>query len=150
DGMRFVNALKRRDFYECGAIFHGANPGKRGVTLRLDVREGRELLERLVARADVVVENFSVRVLDNLGLSAERLLRENPRLVLVRMPSWGLDGPWRDRVGWAMNVEQASGLAWLSGYEDLPLVVNLCDAIGGLHAFFALALALEERRRTGR
>lgn len=149
DGMRFVNALKRKDFYECGAIFHGANPGKRGITLKLDSEEGRGLLERLVAGADVVVENFSVRVLENLGLAPERLLRENPRLIVLRMPSWGLDGPWRDRVGWAMNVEQASGLAWLSGYEDMPLVVNLCDAIGGLHAFFALALALEHRRRTG-
>jgi crotonobetainyl-CoA:carnitine CoA-transferase CaiB-like acyl-CoA transferase len=149
DGMRFVNALKRKDFYECGAIFHGANPGKRGITLKLDSEEGRALLERLVAGADVLVENFSVRVLENLGLAAERLRAANPRLVIVRMPSWGLDGPWRDRVGWAMNVEQASGLAWLSGYEDLPLVVNLCDAIGGLHGLFALALALEHRRRTG-
>jgi crotonobetainyl-CoA:carnitine CoA-transferase CaiB-like acyl-CoA transferase len=150
DGMRFVNALKRKDFYECGAIFHGANPGKRGVTVKLDSPEGMALLERLIAGADVLVENYSVRVLENLGLEPERLLEKYPRLVLMRMPSWGLDGPWRDRVGWAMNVEQASGLAWLSGYEDLPLVVNLCDAIGGLHAFFALALALEERRRTGR
>jgi crotonobetainyl-CoA:carnitine CoA-transferase CaiB-like acyl-CoA transferase len=133
----------------CGAIFHGANPGKRGVTLKLDSEEGRRLLERLVAGADVLVENFSVRVLGNLGLAPERLRAEHPHLIVMRMPSWGLDGPWRDRVGWAMNVEQASGLAWLSGYEDLPLVVNLCDAIGGLHAFFALALALEHRRRTG-
>jgi crotonobetainyl-CoA:carnitine CoA-transferase CaiB-like acyl-CoA transferase len=150
DGMRFVNALKRKDFYECGAIFHGANPGKRGVTCKLDSPEGLALLERLLFSADVLVENYSVRVLENLGLEPERLLAAHPRLILMRMPSWGLDGPWRDRVGWAMNVEQASGLAWLSGYEDLPLVVNLCDAIGGLHAFFALALALEDRRRTGR
>lgn len=149
DGMRFVNALKRKDFYECGAIFHGANPGKRGVTVKLDSPEGFALLERLIAGADVVVENYSVRVLENLGLDPERLLAEHRRLILMRMPSWGLDGPWRDRVGWAMNVEQASGLAWLSGYEDLPLVVNLCDAIGGLHAFLALSLALEHRRRTG-
>ena len=149
DGMRFVNAIKGKRFWEAGAIYHGANPDKRDVTLRLDSDEGRELFGRLVDRADILVENFSVRVLGNLGLDPGDLRRRNPRLIVVRMPSWGLDGPWRDRVGFAMNVEQACGLAWLSGYEDLPMIVNVCDPIGALHAFFAITLALERRRETG-
>jgi crotonobetainyl-CoA:carnitine CoA-transferase CaiB-like acyl-CoA transferase len=148
DGMRFVNAKPTDALWECGSIYHGANPGKRGVTLRLDAPEGRELLLRLVEGADVLIENYSVRVMEHFDLDWPVLRARNPRLVMVRIPAWGLDGPWRDRVGFAMNVEQASGLAWLSGYPDLPMVVNSCDPVGGCHAVFALALALEERRRT--
>ena len=149
DGMRFVNAKQGSALWECGSIYHGANTGKRAVTLRLDAPEGRELLLRLVRDADVVIENFSVRVLENFDLDWPVLRATNPRAVLVRMPAWGLDGPWRDRVGFAMNVEQACGLAWLSGYPDLAMVVNACDPVGALHAMLALDLALLERERTG-
>jgi crotonobetainyl-CoA:carnitine CoA-transferase CaiB-like acyl-CoA transferase len=150
DGMRFAGAVRNEVMWEWAHVFHGANPGKRGITLRLDSDEGRELLLRLVEGADVLAENFSVRVMGQLGLSWEALRERNPRLVMLRMPAWGLDGPWRDRVGFAPSVEQASGLAWITGYEDLPLILRgACDPIGGMHAVFALMLALEHRRRTG-
>jgi crotonobetainyl-CoA:carnitine CoA-transferase CaiB-like acyl-CoA transferase len=98
----------------------------------------------------VVVENFSVRVLENFGLGWETIRAWNPRVILVRMPAFGLDGPWRDRTGFAMTLEQVSGLAWITGYDDLPLVVRgACDPLGGLHAVFALIAALEQRRRSG-
>jgi crotonobetainyl-CoA:carnitine CoA-transferase CaiB-like acyl-CoA transferase len=149
DGMRFVNAKRGDALWECGSIFHGANPGKRGVTLQLDSPEGRALLLRMLADADLLIENYSVRVMEHFALDWPDLHAHNPRLVMVRMPAWGLDGPWRDRVGFAMNVEQACGLAWLSGYPDLAMVVNACDPVGALHAAIALTLALEERERTG-
>lgn len=150
DGMRFAGALRRDRLWEWSPVFHGANPGKRGVTLQLDSVEGRALLERLVSTADVVVENFSARVLDNFGLGWEKIRSWNPRTILVRMPAFGLDGPWRDRTGFAMTLEQLSGLAQLTGYPDLPLVVRgACDPIGGMHAVFALLMALEDRRRSG-
>jgi len=70
---------------------------------------------------------------------------------MVRMPAFGLDGPWRDRTGFAMTIEQVSGMAWITGYDDLPLVVRgACDPLGGMHAIFALLLALEDRKRTGK
>ena len=99
DGMRFAGAVRNEVMWEWAHVFHGANPGKRGITLRLDSDEGRELLLRLVEGADVLAENFSVRVMGQLGLSWETLRERNPRLVMLRMPAWGLDGPWRDRVG---------------------------------------------------
>jgi crotonobetainyl-CoA:carnitine CoA-transferase CaiB-like acyl-CoA transferase len=151
DGMRFAGAVRNEVMWEWAPIFHGANPGKRDVTLKLDDPEGRELLLRLVERADVLIENFSVRVMEHFDLGWDVLSARNPRLVSVRMPAWGLDGPWRDRVGFAPNVEQVSGLAWITGYEDLPLVMRgACDPLGGLHAVFAALLALERRRETGR
>ena len=150
DGIRFVAASGRQPMWEWSEVFHGVNAGKRGITLNLDSPDGRELLLRLVAGADVVVENGSARVLENFDLGFERLRERNPGLLLLRMPAWGLDGPWRDRTGFAANVEQASGIAWGTGYPDAPLVPQACDPIGGMHAALALLAALEVRRRTGR
>jgi crotonobetainyl-CoA:carnitine CoA-transferase CaiB-like acyl-CoA transferase len=150
DGMRFAGAVRKDPLWERSAVFHGVNCNKRGVTLDLDAPEGRALLLRLLDGADVLIENFSARVMDHFDLGWERVHARNPRLVMTRMPAWGLSGPWRDRVGFAPNVEQVSGLAWLTGYEDLPLVVRgACDPFGGMHAAFATLLALQQRERTG-
>jgi crotonobetainyl-CoA:carnitine CoA-transferase CaiB-like acyl-CoA transferase len=108
------------------------------------------LVRRLVEQADVVIENFSARVLEQFDLGWETLSAWNPRLVVVRMPAWGLDGPWRDRTGFAMNIEQACGIAWRGGFPDQPICANVCDPIGGLHALIGLFAALEHRRATGR
>ena len=70
---------------------------------------------------------------------------------MVRMPGFGLDGPWRDRTGYAPTMEQLTGLAWITGWDDLPPIVprGPCDPLAGQHAAFALLVALEERDRTG-
>ena len=68
DGMRFAGAVPRERLWEWSPVFAGANPGKRDVTLRLDSAEGKALLERLIAGADVVIENYSPRVFENFGL----------------------------------------------------------------------------------
>jgi crotonobetainyl-CoA:carnitine CoA-transferase CaiB-like acyl-CoA transferase len=150
DGMRFAGAVPNEEIWEWSPVFHGANPGKRGITLKLDSEEGMALLRRMIEGADVLIENFSARVLENFGLGWDEVRAINPKIIMVRMPAFGLEGPWRDRAGFAMTVEQVSGLAWLTGYRDLPLVVRgACDPIGGMHAVFALMMALEHRRRTG-
>jgi len=150
DGMRFAGSVRNDCMWEWSPVFAGTNLGKRDLTLQLDSEEGLALLKRLIADADVLMENFSARVLENFGLSWEVVRELNPRLIMVRMPSFGLDGPWRDRTGFAMTVEQVSGLAWMTGYEDLPLVLRgTCDPAGGAHAVCALLMALEHRRRTG-
>ena len=150
DGMRFAGSVRNDQTWEWNHVFHGANPGKRDVTLNIDSPEGRELVLRLLAGADVVAENFSARVLDHWGLGWGVLHALNPRLLVLRMPAFGLGGPWRDRTGFAPSIEQVSGLAWITGYPDQPLVVRgACDPLGGAHAVFALMLALERRRATG-
>jgi crotonobetainyl-CoA:carnitine CoA-transferase CaiB-like acyl-CoA transferase len=151
DGMRFAGAARERTpLWEWAHVFHGANPGKRDVTLKLDSEEGLDLVKELIKEADVVIENFSARVMPQFGLDPETIKKLNPRAIMMRMPAFGLEGPWRDRLGFAMTIEQVSGLAWVTGYEDLPLVIRgVCDPLGSVHAVFALGLALEERRRTG-
>ena len=106
-------------------MFHAVNVNKRGVTLDLTTPEGVDLLERLVGTADVLVENYTPRVMDQFGLGWDRLHEVNPRLVMVRMPAFGLDGPWRDRRvtpdGHLLGrcEGEASFKAFLGASEDL-------------------------------
>lgn len=154
DGMRFQSVRPPTDpqWWEWGALFQQVNLGKRGITLDLTRPAGLALMKRLLAISDVAVENFSPRVMDNLGLVYDELAGANPRLIMVRMPAFGLDGPWRDRVGFAQTMEQISGMAWLTGFADGPPVIprGACDPLAGLHALAALLVALEHRERTGR
>ncbi len=154
DGMRFGSAHTPADdsWWELGPTFHHANVGKRSVTLDLTRPEGMELLHRLIGVSDVLVENFSPRVIDQFGLDWDTVSTLNPRLVMVRMPAFGLDGPWRDRVGFAQTMEQISGMCWLSGYPDTApqLARGPSDPLAGLHAAYAVICGLHARERTGR
>ena len=90
-------------------------------------------------------------MVEQFGLDYESLVKLRPDVILVRMPGFGLHGPWRDYVGWALNFEQTSGMSAATGYADGP-PCNLqgpADPIVGVHAGVALLAALEHRRRTG-
>jgi crotonobetainyl-CoA:carnitine CoA-transferase CaiB-like acyl-CoA transferase len=138
-------------WWEWGPIFHGANLSKRGVTLDLGSPDGLAVLQRLLDTADVLIENFTPRVIEHFGLDFEFLRSRHPRLIMVRMPAFGLDGPWRDRNGFAQTMEAVSGLAWRTGFEDeLPtLVLGACDPLAGAHTAFATLLALDAREQSG-
>ncbi|MFZ1161287.1 CoA transferase [Mycobacterium sp.] len=153
DGIRYSGGMRKDvdDWWEYGWVFHAMNTNKRSVTLDLGSVEGRRLFGELVADADVVIENFSPRVMDHFGLAADALLAINPHLVIARMPAFGLDGPWRDRVGFAPTMEQIAGLAWVTGLADGPPVPprGACDPLAGVHAAFAVTAALCFADRTG-
>lgn len=153
DGMRFTSSRPQADdWLEWSSVFHGVNANKRSVALDLHSEEGLARAHDLIRWADVVTENFSPRVLDDLGLSVPVVHDLNPTAVIVRMPAFGLDGPWRDRTGFAMTVEQASGLAWQTGYADGPPmdVGGVCDPLCGMHSVVALMTALRARAEKGR
>ena len=151
DGMRFSAGMQKPQVWEWSPVSQSVNVGKRGITLDLGQADGRALAMRLVDWADIVVENFSPRVMEQFGFDWPDVRASNPRAVMLRMPAFGLDGPWRDRTGFAMTIEQASGLAWVTGHRDGPPMVprGVCDPVGGMHAAFAVLLALRERDRTG-
>jgi crotonobetainyl-CoA:carnitine CoA-transferase CaiB-like acyl-CoA transferase len=155
DAMRMVGAMMAGsfpDWWEASPHFLHANSNKRGVTLDLNDGRGRDLLDRLVSWCDVLIENYTPRVLENFGLTWERFQELNPQALLVRMPAFGLDGPWRDRPGFAQTVEQLSGLAWVTGHRsDQPRIPRgPCDPIAGMHAAFAVLATVVLRARTGR
>jgi hypothetical protein len=132
--------------------FIGANTNKRDLTLDKGNERGRELARELIARSDVLIDNFTCRVLEQWGSSSEELKDIKDYLIMVRAPAFGIDGPWRDRVGCAQTLEQVSGMAWLTGWPDRQpeMPSGLLDPIAGTHATIALLLALAYRRRTGK
>jgi crotonobetainyl-CoA:carnitine CoA-transferase CaiB-like acyl-CoA transferase len=153
DGMRATGAGTGMDgpWWERSTHYLCSNTNKRNLTLDLGSDEGLELLRRLIAESDAVLENFSPRVLTNFGLEWEQVQALNPRCLLVRMPAFGLSGPWRDNVGFAQTMEQVTGLAWITGFrDDQPRIQRgPSDPNAGMHAAFALIVGLAEREVTG-
>ncbi len=153
DGFRYSATFPElgADWYERSLVWQATNLSKRDVTLDLTRTEGRDLLWRLLDGADVLIENFSPRVVESFGLDEATVRERCPGLVYVRMPGFGLTGPWRDHVGWAMVYEQACGLAQVTGHADGPPLNpgGFADPVVGMHAAVALQAALAHRDRTG-
>jgi crotonobetainyl-CoA:carnitine CoA-transferase CaiB-like acyl-CoA transferase len=153
DGTRLIAGvpITESQWWEKSPIFAALNTDKKGLTLDLQSPRGRELLCRLIATCDVVVESFTPRVLDQMGLDFAAIQSIRPDAVMLRMPGFGVDGPWRDNPAFAYVIEAASGLTWLTGYPDRTPYdpYSIGDPNAGVHALNALLLALEHRRRTG-
>jgi crotonobetainyl-CoA:carnitine CoA-transferase CaiB-like acyl-CoA transferase len=155
DGMRFSGGRPpgSDQWWEWGPVFLSSNNNKRDVSVELSTEAGRAIALDLIAASDLVIENFSPRVMGNFGLDWDAVAAANPRAVMVRMPAFGLDGPWRDRVGFAQTMEQVTGMAWMTGHSDGPPIIprGVCDPIAGLHAAFAAvaALVIRDRDETG-
>ena len=153
DGMRMTGFMfGTEDWWEWSSMYVAINHNKRDLTLDLDTQAGMDLLWRLIEETDVVVENFSPRVVEKWGLSWEAVSARNPRAVFTRMPAFGLSGPWRERVGFAQTMEQLTGMAWVTGHSyDQPRIMRgPCDPIAGMHGAYAVILGLAVRERTGR
>ncbi|MDA3039720.1 MAG: CoA transferase, partial [Actinomycetota bacterium] len=126
---------------------------KRGIALDLSLPEGVETFEALVAVSDVVIENYSPRVMPQLGLDEERLHHLNPRLLYVTMPGYGRTGPSVDRVAYGPMIDSHAGLSVLQGYPEDPARkggVAWPDPLAGLHAAFAIVSALASSADDGR
>ncbi len=153
DGTRALGGLPftADQWWERSGIFSGLNTNKKSVTLDLADEGGRQALRDLLATCDVVVENYTPRVLEQLGLDYEGVKAIRDDIVMVRMPGFGLIGPWRDNGAFAFVIEDVSGLTWLTGYPDANPLSPYClgDPNAGLHALVGLLLALEHRRQTG-
>ncbi|MFJ3779058.1 CaiB/BaiF CoA transferase family protein [Streptomyces sp. NPDC090075] len=153
DGTRLMAGVRATvdQWWEMSPIFSGLNTNKKSLTLDFQSERGRELLRQLVATCDVIVENYTPRVLNQIGLDYEAVRQIRPDAIMVRMPGFGLDGPWRDHAAFAYVIEDASGLTWLTGHADQSPVepYSIGDPNAGVHALNGLLLALEHRRRTG-
>ncbi|GGM71302.1 CaiB/BaiF CoA transferase family protein [Dactylosporangium sucinum] len=135
-----------------GISFLAQNAGKRSVTVNLKSQSGREVLERMLAQSDVLVENFRPGVLERLGFGWERLRELNPGLVYCAVSGFGATGPDSRRPAYDQIIQGLSGIMSVTGTpETAPLRVGypVCDSIGGLAAAFAVVSALVRKQRTG-
>ncbi len=128
------------------------NRNKRGITLNLDKPEGIALAKRLAAISDIVVENFTPRVMANWGLDYASLGRVKPDIIMLSMSVMGSSGPWRNYGGFGATVQAFSGITELTTYPGKPPLgpgFSYADHVAGLYGTLAVLSALEYRQKTG-
>jgi len=129
------------------------NRNKRSITLDMSYPEAKEIFLRLARISDVVIENFSTRVISNWGMDYERLKEVRPDIIMVSMSGMGQTGPWKDFVAFGPALQALSGLTYLTSFaQESPLGLGYAyaDPVAGLHAALAILAALEFRDRTGK
>ena len=128
------------------------NRNKRSITLDMGHVEARRLFLKLVKISDMVVENFSPRVMPNWGLKYERLKEVNAKLIMLSMSGMGQAGPWKDYVAFGPTLQSLGGLTYLTSYsqdEPMGLGYAYADLVSGLYGGIAILAALEYREKTG-
>lgn len=134
-----------------GVSFLAQNPGKRSLTLNLKNAEAREVFLKLVASADVLVENFRPGVMTRLGLGYETLKAVNPKLIYCAISGFGQDGPLHDLPAYDQIIQGMSGVMSITGApENAPYRVGypISDTVGGITAAFAITSVLADRQRS--
>lgn len=152
DGWRGSAGWMDDRAYERNPMWLAINRNKKGLSLDLRTSTGRELFLRLAAVSDVVVENYTPRVMAGFGLGYEQLREVNDRVVMIALSGFGATGPWRDFSAFAFPTEQVSGLTYLNGETGGPpeaVGQPVTDALAGVMGALAVVAALERRERTG-
>ncbi len=149
-GPPFVRdeAGKDRD----AAYFHACNRGKRSITVDFRTEEGQEVVRRLVADADVVIENFKVGGLAKFGLDYDSLSKVNPKLVYCSVTGFGQEGPYAHRAGYDFMIQGMGGIMDLTGEPDgdpQKIGVAFADIFTGLYGVIGVLAALRRRDETG-
>ena len=150
DGWRAGGSTDIERFWENAPQFNWVNRNKQGITLNLNDERGANAIREMVEEADVIVENYTPRVMGNFGLHWEALRKINPDLIMVSMPGFGLTGSWSHYTAFANTTEQMSGLPHLTGYpDDQPIFSGTTggDPLAGVMGALALLSALERRDR---
>ena len=135
----------------CG-LFNNLNLGKRSITLNLQTAAGVDLAKRLIAKADLVLENFSPGTMAKLGLNYEELQKVSPRVSMVSLSAFGSSGPWRDFVSFHSGVAALSGFAAVTGYVGgHPRILGAAtpDTIAASYCLFACLRAIHHLRQSG-
>ncbi|MET3789907.1 CaiB/BaiF CoA transferase family protein [Aquamicrobium terrae] len=134
------------------AYYHSCNRGKRSVTIDFSTPEGAETVRRLVADADVLIENFKLGGLKKYGLDYESLKTVNPKLIYCSITGFGQDGPYAPRAGYDFIVQGMSGLMSITGEPDREpqkVGVAVTDIFTGLYSVIAIQAALRHAEKTG-
>ncbi len=152
DTRRWGPPFIDRDGEKSAAYFHATNRGKRGITCDFRTPEGQETVRRLVADADVLIENFKVGGLTKYGLDYESLKKVNPRLIYCSITGFGQTGPYAHRAGYDFIIQGMAGLMSVTGEpEGQPQKVGVAvtDVFTGVYGATAILAALVQRGQTG-
>ncbi len=147
------NLRSRGDMGGADMPFAMLNSNKKPVTLNLKSEKGLALFREMVARADILVENFAPGVTDRLGIGAADLQKINPRLIYGSSTGYGKSGPYRDYPAMDLVMQAMCGIMDSTGFADQPPVKSgaaICDFSAGIHLYAAVVTALYERERTGK
>ena len=138
--------------YGLSSHFVWLNRGKESITLDLKHEEAREVLEKLVARADVLVQNLAPGAAARAGLDYATLAPKHPRLVVADISGYGDSGPYRDKKAYDTLVQAEAGLIGITGGPDEPsrCGISVADIAAGMYAYAGILTALLQRERTGR
>ncbi|MBN9122616.1 MAG: CoA transferase [Planctomycetes bacterium] len=139
-------------YSDLSAYFLSCNRGKRSLTLDIGGSDGSEIFHRLLAKCDVLVENFRTDSAEKLGLTPDALLARHPRLIACSISGFGRTGPLKDAPGYDFAVQALSGLMSITGPTEGPpfkVGVAVADVLTGLYASNAVLAALHARARTG-
>jgi crotonobetainyl-CoA:carnitine CoA-transferase CaiB-like acyl-CoA transferase len=151
EGPRQSDATRRAGDGGCAGVVSDLNRGKRSLTLDLDASDGRESFLELASKADVVLENFSPRVMPNFGLDAATLQSANASLISLSLPAFGSTGPWASYVAYGSGLELVSGLATTGADgRPSPARVPYLDYLAGAYGAAAVLAALIARDADGR
>ncbi len=110
------------------------------------------MFKELVRINDVVLENYSLRVMRNFGLEYVNLKELNPEIIMISMPEYGREGPYKEYASWGETIESTFGLTNMTGYEDGPPMRSafyMPDPLSGMHAALAAIVCLNQRAKTG-
>jgi crotonobetainyl-CoA:carnitine CoA-transferase CaiB-like acyl-CoA transferase len=153
DTRRWGPPFIDRDGDHSAAYFHATNRGKRSITCDFRTAEGQEVVRRLVADADVVIENFKVGGLAKYGLDWPSLQAVNPRLIYCSITGFGQTGPYAHRAGYDFIIQGMAGLMSVTGDADgqpQKVGVAVTDVFTGVYAATAILAALVQRANTGK
>jgi len=134
------------------AYFLSCNRSKRSLTLDIASPEGNDIFHRLLAKSDVLIENFRTDSAEKLGLTPEKLLARHPRLIVCSISGFGRTGPLRDAPGYDFAIQAMSGLMSITGPTEGPpckVGVAVADVLTGLYAATAILACLHARQRSG-
>lgn len=148
----FIGGEPGNQPYNNNAAFVKLQRNKKSVALDLKTPDGRRVFLDLVAKSDVVIENFSARAMKELQLDYRYLRNANPRVIHIAMPGFGLTGPYSNRVAFGPTVEPMSGLTQIMGYrenEPRSTAMALPDPIAAIHAIGAVLTSIQKRDATG-
>ena len=153
DPLRKWRKLHDADGQKTSLWWYAQARNKKSVTVNLREKEGQDIVRKLALEADIVVENFRPGTLEKWNLGFESLIRDNPKLIMVRLSGFGQTGPYKDRVGFGAIGESMGGMRYLTGYPDRAPVrvgISIGDSLAAMYGAMGALMALHHRHKTGK